>query len=46
MGQERIGDRSGISWRAGANENTVLHLSDDAKVEGVPVPAGDYGLFL
>ncbi|HVS98568.1 MAG TPA: DUF2911 domain-containing protein [Puia sp.] len=32
-------------WRAGANENTVLHLSHDAKVEGQPVPAGDYGLF-
>src|SRR6185437_9823361 len=32
-------------WRAGANENTVLHLSHDAKVEGHTVPAGDYGLF-
>jgi hypothetical protein len=32
-------------WRAGANENTVLHLSHDAKIEGHPVPAGDYGLF-
>jgi tetratricopeptide (TPR) repeat protein len=32
-------------WRAGANENTVLHLSHDATVEGTPVPAGDYGLF-
>jgi hypothetical protein len=32
-------------WRAGANENTVLHLSNDAKIQGVPVPAGDYGLF-
>lgn len=32
-------------WRAGANENTVLHLSHDATVEGHAVPAGDYGLF-
>lgn len=32
-------------WRAGANENTVLHLSDPATIEGHPVPAGDYGLF-
>src|SRR5450432_1639464 len=32
-------------WRAGANENTVLHLSSDAKIEGTLVPAGDYGLF-
>jgi hypothetical protein len=32
-------------WRAGANENTVIELSHDAKVEGQPVPAGSYGLF-
>jgi hypothetical protein len=32
-------------WRAGANENTILHLSHDAMVAGVPVPAGEYGLF-
>ena len=32
-------------WRAGANENTILHLSNEAKVEGTTVPAGDYGLF-
>ena len=38
---------NGVSapWRSGANENTVLHLSHDATVEGTPVPAGDYGLF-
>jgi tetratricopeptide (TPR) repeat protein len=32
-------------WRAGANENTVLHLSEAATIEGHQVPAGDYGLF-
>lgn len=32
-------------WRAGANENTVLHLTDPATIEGHQVPAGDYGLF-
>jgi hypothetical protein len=32
-------------WRAGANENTVIELSHPAKVEGVAVPAGSYGLF-
>jgi hypothetical protein len=32
-------------WRAGANENTVLHLSDPATIEGHAIPAGDYGLF-
>jgi tetratricopeptide (TPR) repeat protein len=33
-------------WRAGANENTVLDLSDDAMIEGKKVPAGKYGFFL
>jgi tetratricopeptide (TPR) repeat protein len=32
-------------WRAGANENTVLHLSDPATIEGHQISAGDYGLF-
>jgi hypothetical protein len=32
-------------WRAGANENTSIKFSDDATVEGHPVPAGEYGLF-
>jgi hypothetical protein len=40
-----FGTGNSAPWRAGANENTVLHLSHDAKVEGVSVPAGDYGLF-
>src|SRR5688500_4560085 len=32
-------------WRAGANENTTVRFTHDAKVEGQPVPAGTYGLF-
>ena len=32
-------------WRAGANENSTIRFSHDAKVEGHPVPAGVYGLF-
>ncbi|GGA84719.1 DUF2911 domain-containing protein [Puia dinghuensis] len=32
-------------WRAGANENTVIHLSHQATIEGHSVPSGDYGLF-
>jgi hypothetical protein len=32
-------------WRAGANENTTIKLTHDAKVGGQPVPAGTYGLF-
>src|SRR5215831_17866221 len=33
-------------WRAGANENTTIRFSENAKVEGQPVPAGIYGLFV
>lgn len=32
-------------WRAGANENSTIKFSHDAKVEGQKVPAGTYGLF-
>lgn len=31
-------------WRAGANENTTIEFSHDAKVEGTLVPKGIYGL--
>jgi hypothetical protein len=31
-------------WRGGANENTVLTVSHDVKVQGQPLPAGAYGL--
>lgn len=33
-------------WRAGANENTVLRLSDAVEVEGRKLPAGSYGVFM
>jgi hypothetical protein len=36
----------GSVWRAGANENTTLTLSHDAKVEGQEVKAGTYGLYM
>lgn len=32
-------------WRAGANENTTITLSHEARIEGHTVPAGTYGLF-
>ncbi len=32
-------------WRAGANENTVITFSHEAKVAGKMIPAGSYGLF-
>jgi hypothetical protein len=40
-----FGLRNSAPWRAGANENTTISFSHDAKVEGQPVPAGTYGLF-
>jgi len=33
-------------WRAGANENTVFSVSHDVKIEGQPLSAGSYGLFM
>jgi len=33
-------------WRAGANENTVFAVSEAVTVEGQPLPAGRYGLFM
>jgi len=36
----------GQVWRAGANENTVLTLSSEARVGGQRVPAGSYGLHM
>ena len=33
-------------WRAGANENTVIEISHDARVEGQPLKAGRYGVHM
>jgi tetratricopeptide (TPR) repeat protein len=40
-----FGLQNSAPWRAGANENTVIEFSHDAKVEGQAVPKGMYGLF-
>lgn len=40
-----FGNGNEAPWRAGANENTTIKFTHDAKVEGQPVPAGTYGLF-
>jgi tetratricopeptide (TPR) repeat protein len=40
-----FGAGNSAPWRAGANENTTITFSHDAKVEGNSVPAGTYGLF-
>jgi hypothetical protein len=42
---QTFGNQQAAPWRAGANENTVIEFSHDAKVEGEDVPAGRYGLF-
>jgi len=42
---QNFGNQKSAPWRAGANENTVITFSHDAKVEGQTVPAGSYGLF-
>ena len=35
-----------LPWRTGANENTVLTISHDARIEGKLLKAGTYGLFI
>jgi hypothetical protein len=40
-----FGNMKPAPWRAGANENTTVTFSHDAKVEGQAVPKGTYGLF-
>lgn len=41
-----FGSRNPAPWRAGANETTVIEFDKDVKVEGQPLPAGKYGLFV
>ena len=36
----------GAVWRAGANENTTISFSTPVTIEGQPLPAGTYGLFM
>ena len=43
---EAFGTCTQCPWRAGANENTVFTVSHDVKIEGQPLPAGSYGLFV
>ena len=39
-----FGTATEAPWRAGANENTTITFTHDAKLEGKPVEAGTYGL--
>src|SRR5271154_3333483 len=36
---------NGKIWRTGANSGTKITFSDDVKVEGIPVPKGEYLIF-
>lgn len=36
----------GEPWRAGANEPTTITFSDDVRVEGQPLEAGTYNIFM
>ncbi len=41
-----FGTAENMPWRAGANENTSITFSHDVEVEGQPIEAGTYALFL
>lgn len=41
-----FGTAENMPWRGGANENTTITFSHDVEVEGKPLAAGTYGLFL
>ncbi|MFN8290970.1 MAG: DUF2911 domain-containing protein [Chitinophagaceae bacterium] len=41
-----FGSSKSSPWRAGANENTTFSFSTDVKIEGQPLPAGQYGFFV
>ena len=41
-----FGSSKAAPWRAGANENTTIEFSTEVKIEGQPLPAGKYGLFI
>ena len=41
-----FGNGKPMPWRAGANENTTIRLSHDAKINGKDLPAGIYSLHM
>ena len=44
--ENNFGTAKLMPWRAGANENTTIDLSHNAKIEGVSIPAGSYGVHM
>jgi len=41
-----FGTAENMPWRAGSNENTTISFSHDVEVEGEPIAAGTYALFM
>lgn len=41
-----FGTSEAAPWRAGANENTIITFTHDAKIEGESIEAGTYGLHI
>ncbi|MBN2011482.1 DUF2911 domain-containing protein [candidate division KSB1 bacterium] len=41
-----FGNGKPMPWRAGANENTTITFSHDAKINGNPIKAGKYGVHM
>lgn len=41
-----FGSSKSSPWRAGANENTTIEFSTNVMIEGQPLAAGKYGLFV
>ena len=39
-------NKTDMPWRAGANEATMITFEHDVKVEGQPIKAGTYGLYM
>jgi len=39
-------NKNDMPWRAGANETTTITFEHDVKVEGQPIKAGTYGLYM
>ncbi len=41
-----FGPAKAAPWRAGANENTIITFSHDARIDKKTIPAGTYGFFI
>ena len=44
--KQGFGSGNMAPWRAGANENTIIELDNEVKIEGQTLPQGKYGLFI